>query len=104
MGGGGIISPLYPWRYAPSITALATWSQQAFPGLIVSLNESTGIDSELSTEGMLVTATYEREKALAWGVGLSPKVIEITDEEARVLRAKCSIGRNAALDATYLKR
>ena len=83
--GGGIISPLYPWRYAPSITALATWSQQAFPDLITSLNESTGIDSELSTEGMLVTATDEREKALAWGVGLPPKVIEISDEDARVL-------------------
>ena len=94
--GGGIISPLYPWRYAPPITALATWSQQAFPGLIASLSESTGIDSELSTEGMLVTATEEREKALAWGVGLSPKVIEISDEDARALEP------NVQLDETPL--
>ena len=83
--GGGIISPLYPWRYAPPITALATWSQQAFPDLIASLSESTGIDSELSTKGMLVTATDERDKALAWGIGLSPEVIEISEEEAHAL-------------------
>ena len=25
--GGGIVSPLYPWRYAPAITALANWAQ-----------------------------------------------------------------------------
>ena len=61
--GGGIISPLYPWRYAPPITALATWSQQAFPDLIASLTDSTGIDSELSANGMLVTATDDRARA-----------------------------------------
>ena len=83
--GGGIISPLYPWRYAPPITALATWSQQAFPDLITSLTDSTGIDSELSANGMLVTATDERVQALAWGTGLSRAVVEISDQEARVL-------------------
>ena len=24
--GGGIVSPLYPWRYSPAVTALAHWS------------------------------------------------------------------------------
>ena len=64
--GGGIISPLYPWRYAPPITALATWSQKVFPDLIAQLRDSTGIDPELLETGMLVTATNEREQALAW--------------------------------------
>ena len=94
--GGGIISPLYPWRYAPPITALATWSQQAFPDLIASLTDSTGIDSELSANGMLVTATDERDQALAWGAGLSRAVIEISDQEARVLEP------HVHLDATPL--
>jgi len=83
--GGGIISPLYPWRYAPPITALATWSQNAFPDLIARLRDSTGIDPELLSNGMLVTATNEREKALAWGSGLARAVIEITDDEAQAL-------------------
>ena len=51
--GGGIISPLYPWRYSPPITALATWSQNAFPDLIAELRDSTGIDPELLANGML---------------------------------------------------
>ena len=83
--GGGIISPLYPWRYAPPITALATWSQKVFPDLIAQLRDSTGIDPELLETGMLVTATNEREQALAWGAGLSRAVIEINDAEAHAL-------------------
>ena len=83
--GGGIISPLYPWRYAPLITALATWSQNAFPNLIEGLYDKTGIDPELSEHGMLVTATDERDQALDWGRGLSSAVLEITDAEASAL-------------------
>ena len=29
--GGGIVSPLYPWRYSPAVTALAHWSQDFYP-------------------------------------------------------------------------
>ena len=29
--GGGIVSPLYPWRYSPAVTALAHWSQDFSP-------------------------------------------------------------------------
>ena len=31
--GGGIVSPLYPWRYRPAVTALAHWSQDFYPRL-----------------------------------------------------------------------
>ena len=31
--GGGIVSPLYPWRYSPAVTALAHWSQDFYPQL-----------------------------------------------------------------------
>ena len=33
--GGGIVSPLYPWRYPEPVTALAAWSQAAYPDLCV---------------------------------------------------------------------
>ena len=39
--GGGIISPLYPWRYADSVTALAGWSQHHYPRLCAELHEET---------------------------------------------------------------
>ena len=35
--GGGIISPLYPWRYLDGITALASWGQTAYPPLVETL-------------------------------------------------------------------
>jgi glycine oxidase len=83
--GGGIISPLYPWRYQPHITALASWSQANYPGLIKQLSESTGVDPECLPRGMLVTAMQERSQALAWGSGINPQVMEITATDARAL-------------------
>ncbi len=65
--GGGIVSPLYPWRSPNAVTALARWSQQTYPGLATELHEETGIDPELTTSGMLILDTEEQKEALAWG-------------------------------------
>lgn len=32
--GGGIISPLYPWRYPEPVTQLARWSQGVYQQLL----------------------------------------------------------------------
>lgn len=40
--GGGIVSPLYPWRYSPAVTALAHWSQDFYPQLGDRLLAETG--------------------------------------------------------------
>ena len=37
--GGGIISPLYPWRYPASVTALATFSQLVYPEIIARIRD-----------------------------------------------------------------
>ncbi|MDC1209001.1 FAD-dependent oxidoreductase [Litorivicinus sp.] len=93
--GGGIISPLYPWRYAPAITALATFSQTVFPDLIGSLFRTTGIDSEFLQNGMLVTATSESVEALAWGSGLQQLVSEISIDEASALEPEVCLHKKA---------
>ena len=80
--GGGILSPLYPWRYSTAVTALASWSQHAYPGVIEFLKSKTGIDPEWLQNGMLVTAMSERCEALAWGQGLQQAVFEISHAEA----------------------
>ena len=64
--GGGILSPLYPWRYAGSVTALAGWSQQVYPELCTELFEETGIDPEYNRSGLLILDPEEHETALAW--------------------------------------
>ncbi|MFT5781723.1 MAG: glycine oxidase, partial [Pseudomonas sp.] len=50
--GGGIVSPLYPWRYSPAVTALAHWSQDFYPGLAQQLLTDTGIDPEVHVTGL----------------------------------------------------
>jgi glycine oxidase len=64
--GGGIISPVYPWRYPDAVTALATWSQHAYPGLAEALMHETGIDPELTVSGMLVLDLEEQTPAFSW--------------------------------------
>jgi glycine oxidase len=64
--GGGIISPLYPWRYADSVTALARWSQREYPQLCARLHGETGVDPELVRSGLLILDAEEEATARDW--------------------------------------
>lgn len=83
--GGGIVSPLYPWRYSPAVTALATAAQRAYPLLALSLLEETGIDSELFPCGLLMLDAHDAAHAQAWAaqhsVEMQPKTaVEIAQQ------------------------
>jgi len=67
--GGGILSPLYPWRYPEPVNLLADWSQAHYPELCERLAAETGIDPEWTRSGMLMLGTAERDEAVAWAVG-----------------------------------
>ncbi len=64
--GGGIVSPLYPWRYSAPVTALASWAQDFYPQLSASLYEETGIDPQLRQTGLLMLHAEDEIEALAW--------------------------------------
>ncbi|MFP4062376.1 MAG: glycine oxidase ThiO [Halochromatium sp.] len=64
--GGGILSPLYPWRYRGAVTALASWSQRAYPAFCETLFEETGVDPEYSRSGMMILDPESPELALRW--------------------------------------
>lgn len=64
--GGGILSPLYPWRQPEAITRLAARSQQLYPEIIADLLSATEVDPELALTGMLVLTINDLEKAHAW--------------------------------------
>lgn len=64
--GGGIVSPLYPWRYSPAVTALAHWSQDFYPQLGERLFASTGLDPEVHTTGLYWLDLDDQAQALAW--------------------------------------
>ncbi|MGH8550765.1 MAG: glycine oxidase ThiO [Methylococcales bacterium] len=63
--GGGILSPIYPWRQAESIMLLCKESNAIYPRLASDLKESTGIDPEWTSCGMVVLEEPE-QGVLAW--------------------------------------
>ncbi len=65
--GGGIVSPMYPWRYPPAVTALAQLAQAEYPLLAQQLVAMTGINIELNTCGMLMLEAEDQRDALVWG-------------------------------------
>ena len=64
--GGGIVSPLYPWRYSAAVTALAHWSQDYYPQLAEQLLKTTGVDPQVHTTGLYWLDLDDEEQALAW--------------------------------------
>lgn len=64
--GGGIVSPLYPWRYRDAVTALASWAQDFYPRLSRELLDRTGIDPELWQCGLLMLDADDEQDALRW--------------------------------------
>jgi glycine oxidase len=64
--GGGILSPLYPWKYPAAVNALATWSQTRYPQLANELQQATGIDVEWVQSGLLMLDADQAGSAIAW--------------------------------------
>jgi glycine oxidase len=81
--GGGIVSPLYPWRYPAPVTALATPAQAAYPALAEALLAETGIDPELFPCGMLMLDADDEADALAWASRNGREVLPETGEQSR---------------------
>ena len=77
--GGGILSPLYPWRYPAAVNVLVAQSQRAWPGLCAELYAATGISPEWAPSGMLVLDEAAFEPGLSWSqaVGLSAELIDV---------------------------
>ena len=64
--GGGILSPLYPWRQAQSITDLVLPSLKRYPEIAADLHEKTGIDPEWTQSGLLITQNPDDALAREW--------------------------------------
>jgi len=80
--GGGILSPLYPWRYDPAVTQLASWSQQHYPDLADDLIAEGCLDPELTVSGMMILDMDEEATASDWATRYQ-KTLHITDAVER---------------------
>jgi glycine oxidase len=79
--GGGILSPLYPWRYPEPVNLLAHWSQQHYPSLAVELIQEGNTDPQWTQSGLLVLDQTEHAEAIAWATayGLSCERLDAQD-------------------------
>lgn len=64
--GGGILSPLYPWRYDPAISILSRYGQQHYPALCETLKAETGVDPQWIQSGLLFTDDSDLAAAQQW--------------------------------------
>ncbi len=80
--GGGIVSPLYPWRYSSAVTALAHWSQDFYPGLGEQLLAHTGLDPEVFVTGLYWLDLDDEAEALAWAHKLSRPLASVPIADA----------------------
>jgi len=87
--GGGIVSPLYPWRYNRAVTALAHWSQDFYPQLAERLFACTGVDPQVHTTGLYWLDLEDEAQALEWarceGRPLAAVDISAVDDAVPVL-------------------
>ncbi|MEO4047233.1 glycine oxidase ThiO [Pseudomonas sp. CAU 1711] len=81
--GGGIVSPLYPWRYDAAVWALARWSQDYYPELASQLLAGTGVDPEVHASGLYWLDLPDEREALDWARRESRDVRRVALEEVR---------------------
>lgn len=85
--GGGIISPLYPWRYDDAVTELALWGQKRYEALAHELHNETGIDPEYLHSGLLLLDIDAQDRQLAeqWATRFGYRMELLEEEGIRVL-------------------
>ncbi len=101
--GGGILSPLRPWRQPEPVTRLASWSQTRWPALCGELRELTGVDPQWWRCGLLVLGAEpgEQARAEAWA-GRAEVKLEGLAEARSCGRAACLARDRAAEVALWL--
>ena len=93
--GGGILSPLYPWRYAEAVTRLARWSQRHYPDFLTALADASGIDPQWTLSGLLMLNVDDASRAGAWAQRYGYRLETLRDA---CLRA-CEPGLGQVADA-----
>ena len=64
--GGGIISPLYPWKYDDLTNELSIASQVVYEQLCDQILEDTGLDPEYLKSGLLMMDEFNTPEAKIW--------------------------------------
>lgn len=83
--GGGILSPLYPWRYDAAVTRLASWGQPRYQALAQALAQESGVDPEWTPSGMLVLDPTDAMDAIGWAAECGVECQRVAADACRTL-------------------
>ena len=92
--GGGILSPLYPWRYTDPVNALARWSQQQYPQLLQEIHAQSGIDPEWQGSGLLILDEDDEPSVHDWAQKFTANIKRI--DVAQLAHIEPALGIAAA--------
>ena len=80
--GGGILSPLHPWRYSDKVNELAQIGHQQYAALADELIQQGGVDPEYIRNGLLVLGSDEVDAACEWAQRWSMRLEQIDSAQA----------------------
>jgi len=89
--GGGILSPLYPWRYPDAVSNLAQYGQRVYPELAKALREESGVDIEWTQSGLLMPACEEELEAQQWARKYAVDMQQVAGDELRQIAPELSL-------------
>lgn len=64
--GGGILSPMYPWRYTPAVNQLAQFGKALYQEWNQKLQPVSGIDFQIHETGMLIFDQEDFRQGLSY--------------------------------------
>lgn len=79
--GGGILSPLYPWRYPEAVSVLARWSQDHYLALAEILEEESGIDAQWTRSGLLILGAKDAGDGREWARAHDVRIRDLSPDE-----------------------
>lgn len=82
--GGGILSPLYPWKYEPAINHLAERSKILYPDLAQMIHRLSQQDPEYQVSGLAIDSPEFDDRAVSWCSEFQTQFIKVSGEEAGV--------------------
>ena len=95
--GGGIVSPLYPWRYSQPVTALAHWSQDFYARFADELIPLSGIDPEVYVTGLYWLDLEDADQALSWAGRQRRVLLDVPIDAVEAAVPALSVGFSRAL-------
>ncbi|WP_457808649.1 NAD(P)/FAD-dependent oxidoreductase [Kushneria sp. EE4] len=80
--GGGILVPLYPWRYGEAIARLDALAAPQWPDLAGMLAATTGIDPQYTAHGIMHVRVEDGARARAWSMRHDDMLLPLSSARA----------------------